>query len=110
MQYSKTHIEAQSCKVLNELIFNQNIEKKQTEPVCFLKKNLFGQEKIEKMRLKYFDCTLELPCNNAKLKYLVSPLFIIISDFCRTQEGPAYTWLFNFHTFVRSSVRPFVRL
>ena len=28
--------------------------------------------------------------------------------FCRTQGGPAYTWLFNFHTFVRPSVRPSV--
>ena len=27
------------------------------------------------------------------------------SFFCRTQQGPAYTWLFNFHTFVRSSLR-----
>ena len=30
-------------------------------------------------------------------------------DFCRTQEGPAYTSLFNFHTFVRSFTRSFVR-
>ena len=27
---------------------------------------------------------------------------------CRTQEGPAYTWLFNFHTYVRPYVRPYV--
>ena len=26
-------------------------------------------------------------------------------NFCRTQEGPAYTWLFNFHTFRPSTVR-----
>ena len=27
---------------------------------------------------------------------------------CRTQEGPAYTWLFNFHTVVRSLARSLV--
>ena len=32
-----------------------------------------------------------------------------VRDFCRTQEGPAYTSLFNFHTFVRPLVRPLVR-
>ena len=25
-----------------------------------------------------------------------------IFSICRTQEGPAYTWLLNFHTFARS--------
>ena len=29
---------------------------------------------------------------------------------CRTQEGPAYTWLFNFHTFARTFARLLVRL
>ena len=30
--------------------------------------------------------------------------------FCRTQEGPAYTWLFNFHTFGPSHRPKFVFL
>ena len=28
-----------------------------------------------------------------------------LDNLCRTQEGPAYTWLFNFHTFVRLVAR-----
>ena len=34
----------------------------------------------------------------------------LVNNFCRTQEGPAYTWLFNFHTFASLFVRFFVRL
>ena len=30
--------------------------------------------------------------------------------FCRTLEGPAYTWLFNFRPYVHPSVRPSVRM
>ena len=30
---------------------------------------------------------------------------ILIDYICRTQEGPAYTWLFNFHMFARSEAR-----
>ena len=38
-----------------------------------------------------------------------TPYQPLISN-CRTQEGPAYTWLFNFHTFGRTDVRTFVSL
>ena len=35
-------------------------------------------------------------------KYKLNLMFNRFSNFCRTQEGPAYTWLFNFHMFARS--------
>ena len=58
-------------------------------------------------------------CNNVsvfytnhfeKIIFVVLSLFInIYQYFCLTQEGPAYTWLFNFHTFVRLFARSLVR-
>ena len=34
----------------------------------------------------------------------------MIEFFCRTQKGPAYTWLFSCHTFGRTDRRSFVSL
>ena len=40
-----------------------------------------------------------------KLILLNVILALVRPHLCRTQEGPAYTWLFSFHTFRRSDVR-----
>ena len=51
----------------------------------------------------------ELGFQNIYITYILF-LFLFFGDtFCRTQEGPAYTWLFNFHTFARSFARLLVR-
>ena len=118
--YIKNHDFTLHCRT-NPVIFRTNPNIFRTNPVIF--KNILKLWFCPIVLLSFFSPSFVLLLSSFCLPFVLllssfCPPFVLLlsatnkitSYCCRTQEGPAYTWLFNFHTFVRTYVRPYVRL
>ena len=80
-------------------------------PIFFMKKNQKEEIISDSCFAKQFCMLSKIIVTNWKEDWFINYKWLLIKTYyCRTQEGPAYTWVFNFHTFVCLFVCTFVSL